>query len=451
MTSSSDPAAAAASQGEGAAPRASLRAAHAGEVVAERYVIDCEVGRGGMGVVYRAQHVLTGRPVALKLLGRGASSTDERVLNEARSAASLRHPNVVEVLDVGVHEGGPFLVMELLTGEALSADTPGARDVSQLLRWLLPVLGAVAELHERGYVHGDLKPANVLLNQQGPHTAPKLIDFGLASAVFDRGPMSAPVYGTPRYMAPERAAGAELTVQADVWSLGMTLLECLAGQAATPGSLAAHRPDLPMALVLAVEQALQPGLHLRHATVRALARSLVEACCLTGIVLPDDPDPVGLPEVPSWRRDAHRRSPSETHSVEAEQPRPTPHRTGALVSRRTRALWTLPVLLTLGALATWAWWPNLASVASAPPRDALVQPRQEPPAPLLRAHETPRTPLAGSPLPSAPSADPRTRQQPTAEAASDATRTKQVARSKRTPLPSPETESEDDDITGEWR
>lgn len=428
-------------------------AMQAGQVIAGRYRIESEVGRGGMGVVYSAQHLLTARPVALKLLGERAGQTDERALHEARSAASLCHPNVVEVLDLDLHDGAPFLVMELLTGEALSAATPGARDAAQLLRWMLPVLGAVAALHERGYVHGDLKPANVLLHRQGPQIVPKLIDFGLASALFDRSLVAAPVYGTPRYMAPERASGADLTVQADVWSLGMTLLECLAGGSAEPGSLAALRPDLPAALVLAVERALQPDLQLRHATIRALARSLVEACWLTGIVLPDHPDPVALPELPSWRRGAHQRPLSETHSVEAERP-------GSRRGTRMPA-WVVPALLAVGTLAAWVSWSHITSVASTPRRAAVHGPLLEPRATPLRPRQEPRAAFPGPQpearaatvpaLPSAPPPDERTPQRPTSGTTVNRSRPKAAARRVHTATQAPELEGEVDDITGEWR
>lgn len=432
MTSSSDSAAAATTKREKAGATASTRTARAGEVIAERYVVERQIGRGGMGVVYRAQHLLTARPVALKLLAQTANG-GERALNEARSAASLCHPNVVAVLDVGVHDGRPFLVMELLSGEVLSADTPGARDISQLLRWMLPILGAVAGLHEQGYVHGDLKPANVLLHRQGTHVAPKLIDFGLASALFDRGVVTSTVYGTPRYMAPERAAGAELSVQADVWSLGMILLECLAGRSAAPGFLAGLRPDLPKPLVLAIERAVQVEPQLRFVTVRALARSLLEACCLAGIDLPDDPDPLGLPEFPSWRRQNRGHTSSETHSVEAERATPTRPRKSAL-------LWTVPALLGLGALIGWASWSSSFDVVAVPAR-----------APRVRTHQAAHAP----PLRAPPSRDSKAEARnalPITGAIPETPRIKPTLKRKRPDVQASEPEGDDDDyIAGEWR
>lgn len=409
------------------------RVASAGQVIAERYLIEREVGRGGMGVVYRAQHVLTARPVALKLLGERAGNT-ERAVNEARSAASLRHPNVVDVLDVDLHDGAPFLVMELLAGDVLSPSTPGARDVSQLLGWMLPILGAVAALHDHGYVHGDLKPANVLLHRHGPCVVPKLIDFGLASALFDRSLLATPVYGTPRYMAPERAAGTDLSVQADVWSLGMTLLDCLAGRAATPGSLAMHRPDLPVAIVDAIECALRADLQRRHATIRALARSLVEACSQANIALPDDLDPIALPELASWRREARQRPLLErhTHTVEAEQPRQQRRGTSSLG-------WSALALLAVAALASWARWMHAASTPSTRARAAVIgSPAQA------------RAAMVGSPAQVPTITEPAATQPATDETYTVPRSTLRTKR-ERAALSAPALESEDEDITHEWR
>lgn len=430
-----------------------LRVASAGQVIAERYLIECEVGRGGMGVVYRAQHVLTARPVALKLLGERAGNA-ERAVNEARSAASLRHPNVVDVLDVDLHEGAPFLVMELLTGEVLSPSTPGGRDISRLLGWMLPILGAVAALHEHGYVHGDLKPANVLLHRQGSRIVPKLIDFGLATSLFDRSLLATPVYGTPRYMAPERAAAADLTVQADVWSLGMTLLDCLAGRAATPGSLAKHRPDLPVAIVDAIECALRPDLHLRHATIRALARSLVEACWQANIALLDDLDPIALPELASWRREARQRPVLETHTVEAQQP-------GEQRRATSSPRWSVLALLVVAALASWASWRHLATTPATHARVTVVGSPARARTAIVGSPVQVGAAVVGSPaqtraalfpaLSGVPALTEPAAQPPSKHETYTVPRSKLGTKRERAALLAPVPESEDEDITNEWK
>jgi serine/threonine-protein kinase len=317
-----------------------------GNVVGGRYRVDGLLGRGGMGVVYAATHQLTQRRVAVKVLDADPSELPaqrERFLSEARTAAAVRHPNIVDILDMGTHLGSPFLVMELLEGSTLDPVLADRRPVSyaDCLSWLLPIIGALATLHEAGIVHRDVKPSNIFLYRAGPHViVPKLLDFGLARAVGDaRLTRSGVVIGTPLYMAPEHAAGAQVGPLADVWSTGVVLYECMTG--ALPYSstdrsvvaaqvLAGHvrpvrqaRPDLPEPLAEAIDGALQRELGRRHASMRALAQALVIGACTSGIALPEQLSPVGLPEYAAWCREGRRRAqerPAEpTHEISAPQ------------------------------------------------------------------------------------------------------------------------------------
>src|SRR5688572_7429957 len=197
-----------------------------GAIIGGRYRIQELLGRGGMGVVYAAHHELTQRKVALKVLDSGPEdrhAQHERFLGEARTASAVRHPNIVDILDMGTHRGAPYLVMERLEGASLDpALSQGPISPEQCLAWLLPVIGALAVLHDAGIVHRDIKPSNIFLSR-GPHqtTVPKLLDFGLARAVSDaRLTRSGVVIGTPFYMAPEHAAGGSVGPGADVWSMG---------------------------------------------------------------------------------------------------------------------------------------------------------------------------------------------------------------------------------------
>ncbi|MBA4191852.1 MAG: hypothetical protein C0467_28060 [Planctomycetaceae bacterium] len=192
------------------------------------------LGRGGMGVVYRAQHLALKRMVALKMIG-GAGYISQNDLTrfriEAEALARLQHPNIVQVYEVGEHDGLPFFSLELVTGGTLAEKlnrTPqpaieAARVVEQLAR-------AVTTAHAAGIIHRDLKPGNVLLTANG---TPKITDFGLAKLVgTDSGQTrTGQVMGTPSYMAPEQAAGlSEVGPTADVYALGAILYDMLTGR-----------------------------------------------------------------------------------------------------------------------------------------------------------------------------------------------------------------------------
>jgi serine/threonine-protein kinase len=199
------------------------------------YEVEAVLGRGGMGVVFRARHLRLKRSVALKMALAGAYADPrerERFQREAEAAAGLRHPNAVQIYDVGDAEGRPYLTMELVEGGSLAQKLAGTPQPARQAAALLAALaGAVQAAHACGVVHRDLKPGNVLLTADG---TPKVSDFGLARRLEGGAGITQTgvAVGTPSYMAPEQARGAtkEIGPAADVYALGAILYECLTGR-----------------------------------------------------------------------------------------------------------------------------------------------------------------------------------------------------------------------------
>ncbi|MCY2962515.1 MAG: serine/threonine-protein kinase [Planctomycetota bacterium] len=207
------------------------------------YEILTEIARGGMGVVYQARQITLNRIVALKMILGGGHASDadlDRFRTEAEAIARLRHPNIVQIYEIGEHGGLPYFSLEFCPGGSLDRRINGTpfscRDAAELVAKLA---SAVHEAHQKGVLHRDLKPANVLL---GEDDTPKITDFGLAKRldVSSGQTASGTVLGTPSYMAPEQAAGKSRAIgpPADVYGLGAILYELLTGRppfrAATP-------------------------------------------------------------------------------------------------------------------------------------------------------------------------------------------------------------------------
>ncbi|MCB9832082.1 MAG: serine/threonine protein kinase [Planctomycetes bacterium] len=199
------------------------------------YEIRGEIGRGGMGIVYRAHQRSLHREVAIKILKPGElvfGPALARFKKEAQALARLRHPNIVGIHEVGEIDGLVYFSMDLIEGETL-ADliASGRLTPARSLMILRQITSAVAYVHERGIIHRDLKPANILIDRDGK---PYLGDFGLARHLTDSADLtrSGQVLGTPRYMSPEQARGdlGAVGEQTDVWALGTILYECLAGR-----------------------------------------------------------------------------------------------------------------------------------------------------------------------------------------------------------------------------
>src|SRR5262245_61884442 len=209
-----------------------------GLVIAGKYRLLERVGVGGMSEVYRAENLLVGRVVALKLL-HAEQATDPqlraRCSQEAQEAGRSRHPGIVDVLDAGAGETGPFIVMEYLGGESAARVLARQGKLSAVvaIATMLPVLDALQAAHDSGIVHRDLKPENVFYSvSESSEVEVKLLDFGIAKLLWPIGPTprtsTGVVFGTPDYLSPEQASGeAVLDGRSDLFSAGVVLFELL--------------------------------------------------------------------------------------------------------------------------------------------------------------------------------------------------------------------------------
>ncbi len=278
-----------------------------GETVSH-YRIVAELGGGGMGVVYRAEDLTLGRPVALKFLpaslARDAQARD-RFLREARSAAALNHPHICTIYEVGSHGDQPFIAMELLEGRTLAAQVAGGPlPIATVIEFGLQIAAALDAAHAKGIVHRDIKPANILVTPGGV----KVLDFGLAKAAppvrtFGATPDQATVaadastitgpgaaLGTVAYMSPEQARGQDLDARTDLFSFGLVLYQMATGHQAfegattavvfeqllhgTPARPAVLNPQVPAELEQIIAKAIEKDRALRYQSAADLATDL---------------------------------------------------------------------------------------------------------------------------------------------------------------------------------
>jgi len=208
-----------------------------GQVIAGRYRLEAQLGEGGMGVVYRARHVLIERVVALKLIRpdlRSETHLRAWMLREARAANRVDHAHIVDIFDVGeTEEGDLYLVMEYLVGTALATEcAKGPLPLTRATDVLEQMCAALARAHDLGVIHRDLKSDNIMLTSRGGRQDfVKILDFGLAWLAKEArlAPKGA-VFGTPEYMSPEQARGEDATASSDLYSLGVLFFEMLTGQ-----------------------------------------------------------------------------------------------------------------------------------------------------------------------------------------------------------------------------
>jgi eukaryotic-like serine/threonine-protein kinase len=266
-----------------------------------RYQIVRMLGEGGMGAVYEALHTGLKKRVALKTLLPSIAKSAEaqaRFLREGEAASRINHPNVVDVTDVGTHDGIPYLVMEYLVGETLGdfMRRQGALEIEHAVDLFLPVLSAVAAGHDQGVIHRDLKPQNIFLGRGiFGDRVPKILDFGVSKILGGDDPAltgTSSVLGTASYMSPEQARGAKVVdARSDQYALGLIFYEMLTGKRAHVGDSPlevlhtiaigtvldprAMRPDLPVALEATLMRMLAKEPAARHESLRSAARDVM--------------------------------------------------------------------------------------------------------------------------------------------------------------------------------
>jgi serine/threonine-protein kinase len=276
-----------------------------GKTVAGRYGLVRLLGDGGMGAVYKAEDNVLRRFVALKLLHPAAAANPaavERFLREAQAAASIGHPNIIDILDFGESDGKPYLVMEYLRGRSLAdaLATDGPFTVRHACAIATHALAGLQGAHDRGILHRDLKPANLMLTARfGDRTFVKLLDFGFAALLGDGASVpdrsltpARTLVGTPAYAAPERLRGDDRRdPRTDLYALGVVLFEMLAGvrpfdassfselarkvQNDPAPALRLYRPDTPEALEKIVAKALAKNADDRFQDAEGFAAALV--------------------------------------------------------------------------------------------------------------------------------------------------------------------------------
>ena len=403
-----------------------------------RYELRSTLGRGAMGIVYRAYDAVLDRTVALKTYRQDLMDTGEarrRFEREVRTASKLSHPNVVVVYDGGVEGEVPFLAMELLEGRTLEAELKarGRLPVSESLSILFSVGEALTYAHSMGVIHRDLKPANVFLTADGRL---KILDFGIAKIEGSGTATTVPI-GTPSYMSPEQVHGQPIDARADVFAVGILAYELLTGVtpfrgdsltavlfsvvSAEPMPPTTVDPSLPAALDGVIARALAKDPATRLPTIAALVDELAAAFgvratateeAMRGALAVSVAAPAAEP--PRAALDTTFGSPPAP--TDAPEPEPEP-----VAARRPSPLVAagigVPVLVAAG-VAGWLWLRDRPATEPVPPPAATPAagmaavppgapaPAAVPPTPLAEAPEPPAAPTAAPEVALAPPPEP---------------------------------------------
>jgi serine/threonine-protein kinase len=270
-----------------------------GTMLSGRYRLDAQIGSGGMSTVYRALDSVLERRVAIKLMHReiaGDSDQLERFRREARAVAQLSHPHIVGVIDTGEDEGRPYIVFEYVEGETLKERIrrSGRLQIDESVAYAIEIARALDGAHSRNIVHRDIKPQNVLIDEEG---SAKVTDFGIARSLDEDGlTADGRVLGTTDYVSPEQALGHAVTGQSDIYSLGVVLFEMLTGDVPFHGEnqvavamkhvrepipdVQVRRPEVSASLASVLDRMTDKELEHRYPDVRTLMDDLEEVLAI---------------------------------------------------------------------------------------------------------------------------------------------------------------------------
>jgi serine/threonine protein kinase len=270
-----------------------------GMLLNNRYRLDAQIGTGGMSTVYRAFDQTLERQVAIKLLHRQIADDPDQLVRfrrEARAVAQLSHPHIVTVIDAGEEEGRPYIVFEFVDGETLkeSIRRDGPLEVDEAVAYAIEIARALGYAHQRNIVHRDVKPQNVLIDDEG---SAKITDFGIARTLDEEGlTADGRVLGTTDYVSPEQALGHDCTGQSDLYSLGIVLYEMLTGDVPFRGEnqvavamrhvreplpdVQELRPEVSASLAAVVDRSTAKDLGRRYPDDGEMIRDLEDALAL---------------------------------------------------------------------------------------------------------------------------------------------------------------------------
>jgi tRNA A-37 threonylcarbamoyl transferase component Bud32 len=320
-----------------------------GTRIGGKYVLASLLGEGGMGSVWRANHEHLERPVAIKLIKPEVADNAElvaRFLREARTAAAVRHRNVIVVLDFGqLEDGRPYLVMELLEGESLSSRLRRSPrpTIPEICDIAISSLSGLAAVHDAGIIHRDLKPDNIFLSRDADGVVPKIVDFGISKPMSVADSVARPataltasgaIIGTAHYLSPEQVQGRrDIDARSDVYAMGALLYEAISGRlpfdeetlgalmlaiiTSDPPPLASLRRDVPASVAAIVHRALARDRAQRFATAREMREALSAAL---GLSAPGREAPIALA---ATHAGVARPTPLSTESERYEVPRPS--------------------------------------------------------------------------------------------------------------------------------
>jgi serine/threonine-protein kinase len=340
-----------------------------------RYRLEARIGAGGMSTVYRARDETLQRQVAIKLMNREVSSDSdqlERFRREARAVAQLSHPHVVGVIDAGEDEGRPYIVFEYIEGETLKERIRrcGRLPIAEAVAYAIEIARALGAAHARHIVHRDVKPQNVLIDEEG---SAKVTDFGIARTLDEEGlTADGRVLGTTDYVSPEQALGQQVTGQSDLYSLGIVLYEMLTGEVPFKGDgqvavamkhvrealpdVQFRRPEVSAALAAVLDQATAKHQQDRYADDAELIADLEDVLAI---------ETARAGSATGEVTTVLRTLPSKT---QRRVPYPVRHR-------------IITVLLTVVALAAVgggvAWLVTRTHHGTAPPAPAVSGPQQQ--------------------------------------------------------------------------